>query len=113
MALFPNGETVGVIRPTTTSDRYNNTTRTWGTVPTHEVAGCAFDPGGSSEENDGRTATVTTPTLYAPPGADLDAADQVLVRGDIFEVLGVPAVWVNPFDGQTKGVVASLRKVDG
>lgn len=107
------GETVGVIRPTTSTDRYNDTTLTYGTTPTHEVAGCAFDPGGSTEINDGRTAVTTTPTLYLPPGADITATDRVVVRGDTYETTGKPAVWVSPFDGQTKGVVVPLREVTG
>lgn len=107
------GETVGVIRPTTGMDRYGNETLVYADTPTHTVDGCAFDPGGSTEMLDGRTAVTTTPTLYAPPGADIKATDKVIVRGDEFGVTGKPAVWVSPFDGVTKGVVAQLEKVTG
>jgi hypothetical protein len=106
------GETVGVIRPTVEADRYQNSALVYGAV-THSIRRCAFDPGGTSEVADGRLAVVTEPTLYLPANADLHAADRVVLRGRTFEVDGVPAVWVNPYDGATKGVVAPLREVTG
>jgi hypothetical protein len=107
------GEPVGVIRPTSGADRYGNTALTYGDAPTHTIRRCAFDPGGTSEVADGRLAVITEPTLYLPPGADLRSTDRVLVRGRMFEVTGTPAVWTNPYDGQTRGVVAPLREVSG
>lgn len=101
-------ETVFVIRPSVADgDRYNDNPLVYGTTPTHSITGCLFDPGGSSEVRDGRTAVTTTPTLYLPPGADLAATDQVVVRGDLFEVAGKPAVWIDA------GVVAQLQEVTG
>jgi hypothetical protein len=107
------GEQVGVIRPSTATDRYGNSQRTYGSTASHTVDGCAFDPGASTEDNDGRTATVTAPTLYCPPGADLLASDQVLVRGTRYEVDGEPADWRDPFGSTLGGIVATLRKVVG
>jgi len=107
------GETVGVIRPTTAPDRYEDDTLVYGTTATHTVAGCAFDPGGSSRTADGRNAFETTPTLYAPAGADILKTDRIIVRGDVYTITGKPAVWTSPFDGQTKGVVVPLQEVTG
>ena len=107
------GEPVGVIRPTTTTDRYGNAARVYGATATHTVDGCAFDPGGSTEINDGRNAVTTTPTLYLPVGADVEAADKVIVRGTVYEVVGDSAVWVDPFGSSLGGVTVELRKVDG
>jgi len=107
------GETVGVIRPTTGDDRYGDAGLTYGTEPTHEVHHCAFDPGGSTWTPEGRNAFETTPTLYAPPGADIAKTDRIIVRGDTYTITGKPAVWTSPFDGQTKGVVVPLQEVTG
>jgi hypothetical protein len=107
------GETVGVIRPTTSTDRYGNASRVYGGTITHEIGGCAFAPAGSSEVNDARTAVMSEPAIYCPPGADLTAADHVLVRGSRYEVHGEPADWRDPFGSTLGGVVATLRKVEG
>lgn len=107
------GEPVGVIRPTKVTDKYQNDVLVYGTTPTHTIGRCAFDPGGTFEVLGGRTAVITRPTLYLPPGADLHATDQVVVRGDTYTVGGKPAVWTNPFDGATKGVVVPLEEVTG
>jgi hypothetical protein len=107
------GETVGVIRPTVVTDRYGNDEWVYGTSVTHRIRGAAFDPGGTSEVLDGRTAVITRPTLYLPPGADLNATDRVVIRGRTFTVGGVPAVWTNPYSATTKGVVAPLEEVTG
>ena len=107
------GESVGVVRPTTSTDRYGNSSRSYGSTATHTITGCAFDPGSSTEDNDGRTATITAPTLYCPPGANLLASDQVLVRGTRYEVDGEPATWRDPFGSAVGGVTATLRKVTG
>lgn len=107
------GEAVGVIRPTTETDRYGDTTLVYGDTVTHTIRHCAFDPGGTSEVLDGRTAVITRPTLYLPPGADLEASDRVVIRGRTYEVGGQPAVWTNPYDTRTKGVVVPLEEVTG
>ena len=107
------GETVGVIRPTTTTDRYGNAQRVYGDTATHELTRCAFDPGGSTEDNDGRHAVTTEPTIYCPAGSDITAADHVLIRGKRYEVHGEPADWRDPFGSTVGGIAATLRKVEG
>lgn len=113
------GETVGVIRPTVTTDRYGDSIIVYPETPTFEIDGCAFDPGGAnavggtSEVLDARTAVITNPTLYAPPGTDVEPTDRVVVRGRTFDVGGEPAVWRNPHDGTDRGVVVPLGEVVG
>ena len=107
------GETVGVIRPTVVTDRYGNDEWVYGTAVTHRICHCAFDPGGTSEVLDGRTAVITRPTLYLPPCSDLVPSDRVVVRGRTFTVNGTPAVWTNPYSATTKGIVAELEEVTG
>ena len=107
------GETIGVIRPTVETDRYGDTTTVYGTAVTHRIRRCAFDPGGTSEIHDGRTAVITRPTLYLPPRADIRPTDRVVVRGKTYEVGGEPAVWTNPYSGSTKGVVVPLGEAVG
>ena len=107
------GEPVGVIRAGTTVDRYENVVTVYGTEVDFIIDGCAFDPGGSTEIHDGRTAVVTLPTVYAPPGADLLATDRLVVRGRPYDVTGTPAVWVNPYSATEKGVVVQLEEVTG
>lgn len=64
----------------------------------HEVAGCLFDPGGSSSERGEPrvSGTATTATLYAPAGADLRAGDAVVCRAGRFLVEGRPLLRESP-----------------
>jgi hypothetical protein len=107
------GETVGVIRPANVVDRYGDTTLVYGDAVTATIRHCAFDPGGTSETADGRTAVITKPTLYLPPGSDLRPSDRVVVRGRTYEAAGDAAVWTNPYSAVTKGVVMPLAEVTG
>ena len=114
MIQYPKGETVQVYRPTATSSRYGDTVDTYPDEPTHEVGNCAVDPGGSIEDNDGRTAVVTTPKLYRPgPAPDIRANDQIVTRGLRYTVTGEPHVYVSPFTDTADGTVIDLERVDG
>lgn len=107
------GEPVGVIRPTTATDRYGDETLIYGTDITFTIRRCAFDPGGSNEDLDGRTAVITRPTLYLPPVADIRPTDRLVIRGRTYDVSGAAAVWTNPYSGVTAGVVVPLTEVAG
>lgn len=114
MIQYPKGETVDVYRPTGSSGRYGDTVPVYPDDPTHQVGNVAIDPGGSTEDNDGRTAVISTPKLYRPgPAPDLQPADQVVARAGRYEVVGQPHVWVSPFSGVADGSVTDLRKVEG
>lgn len=72
----------------------------------------AFAPQGSTELIQGEDVTLTHPTLYLSDGAPVPAAtDQVTVRGEKFDIDGVPEVFHNPYTGDEPGPVVRLLKV--
>lgn len=114
MILYPRGETVDVYRPTGAAGRYGDNIWTYPGSPTGTVDNIAIDPGGTSEENDGRTAVITTPKLYRPGSApDLLPHDQIVSRAGRFEVIGDVQVWISPFSDIADGAVVDLRRVEG
>lgn len=112
---FPYGETVTRQRATQVSDPYSGETGpSWSNPSEVDIEGCAFDPGGSSEALDlARNVITTQPTVYAPVGADITAADRLVVRGVTYEVDGDVAVWRNPFTGWEPGLVVPLKWSEG
>lgn len=93
-------------------DRYGNPTK----VPTDSLLEqrAAFDPGGSRAPVEvGRTQTITTPKLYFTEAPDLNADDNVQVRGRWYSVEGDPADWRDPFGSDVGGWVVELQKVSG
>lgn len=114
MIHYPRGETVQVYRPTEVEGRYGDAVKVYPEEPTHEIGNVALDPGGSIEENDGRTAVITTPKLYRPgPPADIQPGDQVVARAGRYEVTGEPHVWISPFSAVADGTVIDLERVSG
>lgn len=75
----------------------------------------AFDPGGAREPVEvGREQVVTEPKLYfLKQYPDLRDDDQVIVRGQVYDIEGIPADWRSPFGSAVGGVVVELKKVDG
>ncbi len=72
-------------------------------------SGWLFAPGGSTELLDGQNSVDWDAQLYrlGPDGGeDIQPSDQVRVRGELFEVVGRPAVW-------TAGTVINLRRFTG
>lgn len=113
---FPHGETVTRQRGTATGDPYSgeNTLISWVAPDELEIAGCAFNPGVSTEPlQDRRNAVLTRPQVYAPPDADVLSGDRLVVRGDTYEVVGRPADWRSPFTGWAPGLVIELELVEG
>lgn len=113
---FPHGETVTRFRATAVTDPYSGepTGISWDDPDSLAIPGCAFNPGRSSEPvQDARTAVITQPEVYAPPGADVLAGDRIVVRGKTYEVDGEPADWRSPFTGWTPGIVLALKIVEG
>lgn len=114
MIQYPKGETINVFRPAEMEGRYGDAVWVYPDEPSHAVGNVAIDPGGSIEDNDGRTAVVTTPKLYRPgPAPDLQPRDQVEVRGLRYEVTGEPHVWISPFSSVADGTVIDLERVEG
>lgn len=97
-------ETVTVVRPPG-RDRFGDPLP--GTAVEFAVPGCQFAPGPSQEIGFASNTVDTDGTVYAPPGTTVYPTDQVRVRGDLFQVVGVPQVW------GSFGVVIVLRRVTG
>jgi N-acetylneuraminic acid mutarotase len=58
------------------------------------VQGCLFAPGATDENDSQAHQVVADATLYAPEDAPvLTARDQVMVRGQTYEVIGFPKLW--------------------
>ncbi len=72
-----------------------------------EVAGCLFAPGSSSTTEQFSHQVDTDAVLYAPAGTDVRVEDRVMVRGDVYEVVGKPRVW------SSAGLEVDLRQVTG
>lgn len=114
--LFPSGETVTRQRAASALDPYANesTGKSWENPDELAIPGCAFGPGASSEPVvDARTEVLTQPTLYAPFGSDITAADRLVIRGRTWQVDGDPADYRNPFTGWEAGMVVKLKAVSG
>lgn len=104
MTSAGNIETVVIVRPPG-KDRFGDPLP--GDPLLIPVPGCMFAPGPSAENLNGANQVTADGTVYAPAGTDARANDQVLVRGDLYEVDGKPRDW------GASGVVIVLRLVTG
>ncbi|MFJ9313797.1 hypothetical protein ACIRN4_06350 [Pimelobacter simplex] len=114
--MFAFGETVTRLRGTPVTDPYSieATDLDWTSPDALPIPGCGFAPSGSAEPlEQGRNAVITTPTVYAPAGADVLAHDRLIVRGRTWQVKGDPADWRHPMTGWTPGLVIQLEEVAG
>lgn len=107
------GETITVVRPATTTDRYGNAISDWTSATRTDIDGCAVAPRSSSEDNIGRQAVIVGLTVYAPAGADIRPTDRLEVRGDDYEVDGDVGDWRNPFTGSRPGLEVPVKRVAG
>lgn len=108
------GETITILTPDTTTNRYGRTTTDpdWSGA-TETTAVGLFAPQSSLEDNDGRAAVSTEARIYLPAGTTITAACRVEARGDTYEVIGDPSVWADPFGGNVDGIEIQIRKVAG
>lgn len=99
-------ETITVLRPTgTETDRYGNDRSTGTTV--FSIEECLVAPWESDDlDTTTRTAITIGSQVFAPPGSDIEARDQVRVRGEVYEIVGEVAIW-------PMGVHVRLRRVRG
>lgn len=109
-----SGETIGVLRPTTTDLGHGDTATTYPdpSAPTHTISGVAVEPRPSSENHDGRSAVIVGLTLYLPTGADVRPDDHLVVRGVVYEAEGEMGDWRNPFVDHG-GIVQAVKRVRG
>ena len=108
------GETVTRVRQVADGvDRYGNPTFS---EVEEDFGGAFFAPEQSSSEAlaVGRTVVTVSPTLYFPKAwPDIASGDAVRVRGERFEVDGVPADWRDPWGTALGGLVVTLKRVQG
>lgn len=64
-----------------------------GTATTRVVAGCLFAPGATAEMLTGAQQVEADGTVYLPAGTEVGPADQLRVRGELFDVRGAPRRW--------------------
>ena len=105
-------EPVSIVNPEAGEDVYGDTV--WEYDDGDAVAEFgAFEPAGSVEVLNGRSAVTQSPRLYLRTGSAVTARSQITVRGDVFEVDGEPARWTDPFSGGDIGYVVALKRVTG
>lgn len=107
------GETV-VLHPYTSgeTDAHGNPVEGFG--PDMDRDYCAVEPRVHEVDNElGRSAVVHGFNVYDTFDSPVTEKDEMTVRGVRCEVDGEIARWRNPFTGQSKGCVITLKRVDG
>lgn len=63
----------------------------------------------------GRDVVLIPRTIYAHPGTDALAADEVEIGDDTtrYRIIGRPGVWTDPWTGEQVGVVIEVEAVNG
>lgn len=103
-------ETIVVHRPTVVFGRTGEVT-TW--AAPRAVKGCIIVPRTAGDElNDRQNTTIIGIVVYAPPGTDVKATDEVTARGVRWRVDGEPGDYRSA-GGQRKTVAVNLRRVEG
>lgn len=112
MVGFPHGETITVIRPgTPTQDPYGNDVP--GTPTETDVPGCAVAPRSSSEDLQARDQVIIGLSVWLPTGTDVQATDQMRVRGVLYDIDGEPGSYSSPFTGSGGPVQVALTRIEG
>jgi hypothetical protein len=111
------GETIVVLDGAPTSrDGDGNDVQTFPQKATYDdvPVGPADGNGtGSNEAVQAQDQVIIGLTIYPPDGADITAVDRVVVRGETWEVVGLPQPWVSPYTGRRPGLSVSLKRVTG
>lgn len=110
------GEEVVVLSAGTIENPYSGEDEPgWSGTPTETaVTALAVEPRPSGEPvQDARNAVVSGFTLYLPTGTAVTAQNRVRVRGEVYEVIGDPARWRDPFTGFEPGIVVQVQRVEG
>ncbi len=74
------------------------------------VAGCAFQPGTSSEDVTARDRADAMALLWCPLGTAVGSADAVKISGVRYEVVGPPRQWDGFGDGH---IEVTLKRTTG
>ncbi|MFC7906473.1 hypothetical protein [Streptomyces nigra] len=106
-------QSVVIVRPAVTEDRYGNKKRDYGPaaerIPADQVN--VQPSGGSNEDTDGKQLTVTGWLLISAPGTmpDLRETDRVEMDGMVLEVTGKVGRW--PVPASIRHIEAQLKEV--
>ncbi|MFF3928565.1 hypothetical protein [Streptomyces hirsutus] len=107
-------QSVVIIRPAVTTDRYGNKKKDYGAAAERIPVGRVnVQPaGGSSEDTDGKQLVVTGWLLISAPGTmpDLRDTDRVEFDGQVLEVTGKVGRW--PVPESIRHIEAELTEVD-
>lgn len=104
---FPYGEMVTLRSTVSTTDDHGDTTEVVTDVP---WGPCAVAPRTSSETTDPHApAVIVGLTIYGPE-VEIHADDTVLIRGEVYQVEGVPGSWRSPFTGWAPGLEVAVRR---
>lgn len=91
----------------TTTDSDGNST----TVPTEiEWGPCAVAPRSSVERVDPRSPAVLTGKTVYGPVVDMDADDQLVINGVVYDIDGEPGEWINPMTGWVAGLEVAIKR---
>lgn len=103
-------ETIQVFRDSADLDRWGEQTEDL--VP-DEIRGCVVLPRGvGGEENQNASTVISGLQVFCPPGSDVKATDEVVVRGTRYEVDGEPGDYRSA-SGRPKVLLVNLRKATG
>jgi hypothetical protein len=101
-----NTEQVTIVRP---PGKVKFGDRATGPAVEFPLDGVMFAPGASAENNDGANSVDTDGALYAQGNTETGVlpSDRIRVRGEMYEVVGKPAIWAG------FGTVIQLRRFTG
>ena len=103
----PHGETITRLRGVPQVDPYSGeaTALDWTTPSQLSIPRCAVDDSKTRETNDtNRNAVVTDFVVWPDDQYDVTAADRLIIRGLVCEIVGRPSTPVNPFTGDQPGM---------
>lgn len=111
------GETISVLDGVATSrDGDGNDVQTFPQKATYDNVPIAPTDGngaGANEAVQAQDQVIIGLTIYPPDGADITAVDRIVVRGETWDVVGLPQPWVSPYTGRRPGMVVALKRVTG
>jgi hypothetical protein len=74
-----------------------------------DIPGCVVWPRASNEADQG-WVQISGENVFCPPGSDVVAEDEVLLRGSRYSVKGEPGFFETK-KGKAKGIMVTLEKV--
>lgn len=110
---FPNGETVIIRHPGEPTGAVDDLGEPIPVEPVEEyVSGVAVAPRFSEENNRGQATVAVGLSLFMPEGTVVHPSAEIEVRGEVFQVVGEPFDWLNPFTGWRPGVQVDLERAE-